>query len=184
MITSTILHQNFQARRFITFIDGMLTFQVLEEVRSDRSSLSLLWKQGMNDLGVYMTRSHWLVSQTKLFVTSEVPIYQVFSDSPDQSGEIIISDHMRERGILTFMVRHMIHPCRYMPTSQWPWTWWRHDVILHVLFTSRRIIWFQKNMACEYHPSDLQSNIKYISQAQVVVACCRGSCEPTRKWLY
>ena len=34
------------------------------------------------------------VSQTKLFVSSEVPIYQIFSDDPHgKKGEI--SDHMR-----------------------------------------------------------------------------------------
>lgn len=35
--------------------------------------------------------------QTKLFVTSEVPVYQVFSDDPNESlpGHSHISDHMR-----------------------------------------------------------------------------------------
>jgi len=34
-------------------------------------------------------------SKTKLFVTSEVPIFQVFSDDPSASGSQPITDHMR-----------------------------------------------------------------------------------------
>jgi hypothetical protein len=33
--------------------------------------------------------------QTKLFVTSEVPIYKVFSDDPQANGPQPVSDHMR-----------------------------------------------------------------------------------------
>lgn len=40
--------------------------------------------------------------QTKLFVTSEVPVFQVFSDQDSDSGNPI-SDHMR--GIMDDLVR-------------------------------------------------------------------------------
>lgn len=34
-------------------------------------------------------------SQTKLFVSSEVPIYKIFSDDPNANNNKGISDHMR-----------------------------------------------------------------------------------------
>ncbi|KAK2466032.1 hypothetical protein APHAL10511_001674 [Amanita phalloides] len=47
-------------------------------------------------------------SRTKLFVTSEVPVYQVFSDNPSSTGQSGITDHMRgimdELGLSTDVV--------------------------------------------------------------------------------
>ena len=64
-----------KARRFITFIDGTSRVMVFRIIRSNV------------ELACYE-------SKTKLFVSSEVPIYQIFSDDPHgKKGEI--SDHMR-----------------------------------------------------------------------------------------
>lgn len=51
----------------------------------------------------------WKSIQTKLLVTSEVPIYQVFSDDPSNSGSKPISDHMRS--VMDDLVSAYYFPC-------------------------------------------------------------------------
>jgi protein AFG1 len=75
-----------QARRFITFIDACYESKVYPFSRSQSSCL---------------TKSF---SQTKLFATSEVPIFQVFSDEKNE-GPQPISDHMR--GVMDDLVRFL-----------------------------------------------------------------------------
>lgn len=85
-----------QARRFITFIDACYESKVYS-----------------------FSRSHWsclteLFFQTKLFATSEVPIFQVFSDEKND-GPQPISDHMR--GVMDDLVRFLNSRIPHMITN-------------------------------------------------------------------
>lgn len=62
----------------------------------DIFSHSLLRKQSTFDRPPSSDSIIYCGFQTKLFVTSEVPVFQVFSDDPsEEAKQIHISDHMR-----------------------------------------------------------------------------------------